>query len=76
MACQMINMKAGVPAGFVACSKAKIGAAVWLADRKKAKLGRCPGLSRGGLPHESRLSIGVSRSGLLHESRLSIGVAA
>ena len=39
MACQIIKLKAGVPAGFVACSRAKIGAAVWLADCKKAKVG-------------------------------------
>ena len=75
MACQMIKMKAGVPAGFAACSRAKIGAAVWLADCKKAKVG-VPDCRGVGLPHESRLSIVVSRSGLLDESRLSIGVAA
>ena len=35
----MKKVKAGVPAGFAVCSRAKIGAAVWLADCKKAKVG-------------------------------------
>ena len=30
-------MKVGVPAGFAACSKAKIGAALWLADSKRLR---------------------------------------
>ena len=74
MACHMTKIKVGVPAGLASCNKAKIGVSVWLAECKRLRL--VSRIAAGGLPDDSRLSIGVCRSVLLDGSRLSIAVAA